>query len=257
MVDWSPGQYLKFGGERTQPSIDLAAKIRVDSAESILDVGCGPGNSTQVLRLRWPHAEITGLDASGEMIERARESYPQGKWIVGDASKLDRGQGYDIVFSNAALQWIRDHNTLIPRLFSLVRRNGAMAVQVPANSRSPLHLALLSVSRKPEWHRFTAGCQHLLHYHSPEYYYGLLRPLAARAELWETIYYHMLSGHSELVEWYKGSGMRPFLERLPDELARSAFENEVLEACRSFYPVREHGKILYPFRRIFFIAYAS
>ncbi len=170
MADWSPEQYLKFGSERTQPSIDLVTKIRIDSPESILDIGCGPGNSTQVLRLRWPYAEITGLDSSREMIEMARESFSQGKWIVGDASKLDRGQRYDIVFSNAVLQWIQDHNALIPRLFSLVRRNGAMAVQVPANSRSPLHRALLSVSHRPKWHGSMAGCQHLLHYHSPEYY---------------------------------------------------------------------------------------
>ncbi len=257
MTDWSPEQYLKFGRERTQPSIDLAAKIGVDSAKSILDVGCGPGNSTQVLRRRWPHAEITGLDSSSEMIEKARETFPPGKWIVGDASKLDREERYDIVFSNAALQWVPDHDALIPRLFSHVRPSGAMAVQVPANGRSALHRALLSVSRRPRWHGPTAGCRRLMHYHGPEYYYGLLQPLAARVELWETIYYHVLSDHLELLEWYKGSGMRPYLESLPDESARSAFGDEVLDACRPFYPVRKHGGIIYPFRRIFFIAYAS
>lgn len=257
MADWSPEQYLKFGSERTQPSIDLVTKIRVDRAESVIDIGCGPGNSTQVLRLRWPHAGITGLDSSREMIEAARESFPREKWIIGDASKLDRGESYDIVFSNAVLQWIPDHGALVPRLFSLVRRGGAMAVQVPANGRSPLHRALLSVARRPEWRGFTAGCEQLIHYHGPAYYYGLLRPLASRVELWETSYYHVLSGHGALIEWYKGSGMRPFLERLPDQSARAAFENEVLDACRPFYPVRKRGEILYPFRRLFFIAYAS
>ena len=257
MSDWNPEQYLKFGSERTRPSIDLMARIRIERAGSILDVGCGPGNSTQVLRLRWPRAEITGLDNSKKMIEEARKSYPGGKWLVGDASELEGEGAYDIVFSNAALQWIPGHSVLIPRLFSLVRPGGAMAAQVPANSGSPLHRGLLSVSRKAQWRALTAGCRHLLHYHSPEYYYDLLQPLAAKVDLWETTYYHVLSSHKELIEWYKGSGMRPFLERLPDDSAASAFENEVLERCKRFYPSRKDGEVLYPFRRVFFIAYAA
>ncbi len=255
MVDWNPKQYLKFGSERTQPSIDLASRINVDNVKTILDLGCGPGNSTQVLRLRWPRAEITGLDSSSEMIEEAKRSYPEGTWRVGDASRLEGGKRYDILFSNAVLQWIPDHRSLVPHLFSLVKPGGAMGVQVPANSNSRLHRTLLSVSRDSRWRAFTAPCRRLFHYYRPEYYHDLLQPLAARVDLWETTYYHVLATHQELVEWYKGSGMRPFLERLPDDGARVAFEKEVLEKCTPFYRLRQQGGILYPFRRLFFIAY--
>ncbi len=124
MSDWSPQQYLKFSNERTQPSIDLVTKIKVDNPRSIIDIGCGPGNSTKVLHERWPDAEIVGLDNSSKMIERARKDYPDWKWMLGDASKLETGQSYDIVFSNATLQWIPDHDILIPRFFEIGARLG-------------------------------------------------------------------------------------------------------------------------------------
>ena len=124
MSDWSPQQYLKFSNERTQPSIDLVTKIKVDNPRSIIDIGCGPGNSTEVLHEQWPDAKIVGLDNSSKMIEKARKDYPDGKWMLGDASKLETGQSYDIVFSNATLQWIPDHDILIPRLFEIGARSG-------------------------------------------------------------------------------------------------------------------------------------
>ncbi len=142
---WDPGQYLKFKDERTRPSIDLAARLDLASPASILDVGCGPGNSTEVLRDRWPAARITGLDSSTDMIERARAAHDWGDWVCADAARLGESgdrRTWDIVFSNATLQWIPDHERLIPRLFGLVNRGGALAVQVPANARiSPAPVA--------------------------------------------------------------------------------------------------------------------
>ncbi|HUJ70532.1 MAG TPA: methyltransferase domain-containing protein [Syntrophorhabdales bacterium] len=257
MSEWNPQQYLKFGDERTQPSIDLARRIRVDHPLSIMDLGCGPGNSTAVLRERWPDAEIIGLDSSKEMIEQAARDYPRGKWVVGDAAALAPERGYDILFSNAVLQWIPDHGRLIPRLFRLVKRGGALAVQVPADNGSPLHRALMTVSGSAKWRAFTAGCENLLLYHDAEYYYSILSPLAAVVDLWETSYYHVLSSHQDLVEWYKGTGMRPFLAALPDEEGRRQFQEEVLTAAQTSYPVQRNNKILYPFKRTFFIAYAA
>lgn len=255
MIRWNPDQYLKFAGERTQPSIDLAARIETENPGSVIDIGCGPGNSTQVLRNRWPGAKITGFDSSPAMIERAMADHPDAEWITGDASSFVFKSKYDVVFSNAALQWMQNHEALIPRMYDIVAGRGALAVQVPADFESPLRRTLISVSEEPKWSKYTAGCDHLLNYRTAGYYYDILSKLSGRVDLWETTYYHILSSHADLVEWYKGTGMRPFLERLPDDGSRKSFEQEVLDGCKQEYELRPDGNVLYPFKRIFFVAY--
>ena len=255
MGDWNPEEYLKFKNERTQPAFDLVSRIKIEKANSIIDIGCGPGNSARILHQRWPSSEIVGIDSSEEMIRKAREDYPRQKWLIADAASFESNLSYDIVFSNAALQWIPNHENLIPNLFRFVRHKGALAVQIPANNESPLHKALISVALSDHWYRYTEGCDKLLNYQSSDYYYDLLTPLASEIELWETIYYHILPSHLELIEWYRSTGMRPFLDRLPDEDSRIKFEHDVLEGCKDNYKIQNSGKILYPFKRIFFIAY--
>ncbi|MCX7029122.1 MAG: methyltransferase domain-containing protein, partial [Spirochaetes bacterium] len=190
---WDPGQYLKFRHERTRPAIDLASRVLLASPAAILDVGCGPGNSTEVLHDRWPAARITGLDNSPQMITEAGSSHDWGEWVCADAASLggeaDRGTR-DLVFSNAVLQWIPDHERLVPMLFGLVKRGGALAVQVPANAGFPLHQSLLRTADDPRWSRFTAGSASRLTYHEPSFYHGLLWGLADRVEVWETTYHH-------------------------------------------------------------------
>ncbi|HQT92825.1 MAG TPA: methyltransferase domain-containing protein, partial [Candidatus Kryptobacter bacterium] len=171
MLDWNPDQYLKFAGERTQPSIDLASKIRVEEPGTVIDIGCGPGNSTQILRSRWPNARLTGLDSSNEMIERAKSDFPDMGWINGDAATFDFNEEYGVVFSNAALQWMQNHETLIPRLYRIVKPGGALAVQVPADQDSPVRRSLLSVSSLGKWSGYTSGCDGLINYRTAEYYY--------------------------------------------------------------------------------------
>jgi trans-aconitate 2-methyltransferase len=255
MSSWNPELYLQFKNERTRPSIDLVSRIKIEAPERIIDIGCGPGNSTRVLHCRWPLADITGIDKSEEMIKKARKDYPDQKWAVGDASSLKVDTPFDVVFSNAALQWIPKHEVLIPGLFKLVSVGGALAVQVPGNNESPLHQAVYSIAAEKQWRRYTAGCEKLLNYRSAEYYYTILQPIASDIELWETVYYHVLSSHQELIEWYKGTGMRPFLDSLPDEKRRISFEKQILKKCKEDYKKQKDGKILYPFKRIFFIAY--
>ncbi len=255
-MTWDSDQYLRFKNERTQPSIDLAEKVRIENPATVVDIGCGPGNSTQVLRERWPNSRIVGVDSSSEMIEKAKRDFPDQEWSMADASKLQTDQTYDIVFSNAALQWIPDHEHLIPSLIKIVKAGGALAVQVPANDKSPLHKALLTVSEKEKWSVFTRGCEKLLHYHSVEYYYNILYQIASSGlDIWETTYYHVLSSHAALLEWYKGTGLRPFLEKLPNDEYRKEFANEILDECRQAYPIQGDGNILFPFKRIFFVIY--
>jgi trans-aconitate 2-methyltransferase len=255
MSSWNPDLYLRFMEQRTQPVTDLVARLALDNPGHIVDLGCGPGNSTQVLRERWADSDILGMDSAPAMIGKARESCPQGKWLLADLKDWEPKQSFDLVFSCATLQWIPNHERLLPRLFYWVRPEGALAVQLPANQESALHLALIRVSNKREWKECVAGCENLIVYRSAEFYYDVLSALAQRIQIWTTTYYHVLENHQALIDWYSSTGMRTYLERLPDEERRESFRAQVLEACRESYPSRRDGKILYPFRRLFFIAY--
>jgi trans-aconitate 2-methyltransferase len=255
MSPWNPDLYLQFKEERTQPVYDLIDRIRVEQPRIIADLGCGPGNSTCVLRERWPAAAILGVDNSPEMIAKARASFPKERWQLADINAWRPEEPCDVIFSGATLQWLPDHNRLMPRLFAFVRQGGAFAVQLPANQESPLHRALIRIARRKQWKSFTAGCENLIVYQSPEFYYEILSRLSMRVYLWKTTYYHVLQDHQRLIKWYSSTGMRPYLERLPDESSKESFQRQVLEASRKSYPIRKDGKVLYPFDRLFFIAH--
>jgi trans-aconitate 2-methyltransferase len=256
MPQWNPDAYLKYQDERTQPSYDLAARVEVVNPANIVDIGCGPGNSTRVLRERWPEARITGLDSSPEMLESAVKIYPKERWVRADAATWKPAERFDLVFSNAALQWIPEHHELLPRLFGLVNpTGGALAFQVPANTGSPLHQAVLKVARQGAWASRLEGASHDLNYHEPDFYYDMLAPTSKRLVIWQTQYYHVMPNHQGLVDWYAGTGMRPYLERLGSEDERQSFQRKVLEEYRPFYPEHQEHKILFPFNRLFVIAY--
>jgi trans-aconitate 2-methyltransferase len=255
MTQWNPDAYLKFQDERTQPSYDLAARVDLGSAKSVVDIGCGPGNSTRVLRERWPQAHITGLDSSPQMIAKARADFPQETWILADAATWETEDRYDLVFSNAALQWIPGHEALVNKLFRLLNPGGALAVQVPANSDSPIYLAVDEVAGREPYRTAMRGCAEMLTYHDAHVYYDLLSPQSPRVSLWQTTYYHVLASHQGLIDWYSSTGLRPYLERLPGVEQKRAFQEEILDACRAGYPQQRDGKILFPFKRLFFVAY--
>jgi trans-aconitate 2-methyltransferase len=255
MSSWNPDLYLQFKEERTQPARDLAARLSLDQPRHIVDLGCGPGNSTQVLRDLWPEADILGIDNSPDMIQKARASCLQGSWLLADLRDWNPEDSWDIVFSCATLQWIPNHQRLIPKVFSLVRPEGALAVQLPANQDAPLHHALLEVARRTEWKELTSGCGDMIVYHDPAFYYDILSKLSSRVFLWKTNYYHILADHKGLIDWYSSTGMRTYLERLPGEKEKESFRNQVLGACRDSYLAQKDGRILYPFERLFFIAY--
>ena len=258
MPSWNPDQYLRFADERTQPCRDLAARIDVATPRTVIDLGCGPRNSTQVLARRWPQAELTGLDSSPQMIEQARRDFPTCRWLVGEiASWSAAGSGrYDVIFSNAALQWVGDHATVFPQLISLVAPGGALAVQVPCNLDAPPHRAARSLVANPAWRdRFPKDGVREWHVHDAAWYYDMMAPHASRVDLWETEYIHVLPDADAILEWYKGTGLRPYLDALPDPAEQQRFESEYLEIIRPAYPPRADGRVLFPFRRLFLIAY--
>jgi len=262
MGNWNPELYLKFADERTHPARDLAKRasdalysLRSGQSEPIvLDIGCGPGNSTGVLRHTWPRGRFTGVDNSQDMIAKARKSDIPADWIMADVAVWNPDHRYDVVFSNAAMQWMPHHDQLISRFWSWLAPGGVLAVQIPANYQSGLHLAMQATASDSTWQPYTAGVGNFLEYHEPDYYYSILDHLSRHIQIWESTYWHVLENHDALIEWYRATGMRPYLNALPDEDARKQFEKQVLDLAKAHYPVQHDGKILYPFRRIFFTA---
>lgn len=255
MPTWDADLYLRFANERTQPSLDLIARIGLAHPQRIVDLGCGPGNSTEKLRQRWPDAEITGLDNSAAMIAAATKSYPNEKWALADISTWTTEVPYDLVFSNAALQWVTDHARLFPHLFAQVAAGGALAVQMPAHADSPLRLVVDEVADDPEWRHLMDAPRNALTFASPSFYYDALQPDASRVELWETSYYHIVESPRAIVEWFRGTGLRPYLEALETEEQRQRFEQLLLAGYTQAYPRQRDGRVLFPFRRLFVLAY--
>jgi trans-aconitate 2-methyltransferase len=253
--DWDPGLYLKFRNERTQPSIDLVSRINIQEPGTIIDIGCGPGNSTQVLKARWPGSRIAGLDSSPNMIEKAKQDHPEQEWLLGDSSNVDTDKKYTIVFSNATIQWIPEHEKLIPRLWQCVEKNGALAVQIPLFREMSLGKAIELTAQGPQWRSHMTGCAELFTYHEPGFYYDLLAKAASSIDLWVTDYIHVLDSQEAMIEWIRSTGLRPYLDRLNTPELRQGFEKELLSRIKKDYPLQKNGKVLFPFKRLFFVAY--
>jgi len=259
MVDWDTRQYLRFEKERTQACIDLVHRIDLSAPRTIVDLGCGPGNSTAVLKARWPAARITGVDNSSEMLERARSSDPSVEWVAADIGDWHPREPADLVFSNAALQWLPDHFGLISRLWSMVASGGALAFQLPApgNQRTRWLGALESLLEEPSWNRLIAGDRAQENVLSPSEYYDLLGKEALRVELWDTEYCHVLPDATAVVEWVKGTALRPILSQFSREEDRNQFLSAYAEEIRRAYPPQKNGHVLFPFLRRFLIAYRA
>jgi trans-aconitate 2-methyltransferase len=253
--DWNPDLYLKYRNERTQPAIDLICKIGIHIVPKlILDVGCGPGNSSEALLQRWPHAKLTGIDNSFNMIEKAKISYPNSTWIFADAVKYTTDLKYDIVFSNAAIQWIPNHENLFKKLYNLTNDGGVLAIQVPRFNEMPLSRAIQKVASQARWKKSTKSCSDLFTYHDVNYYYDLMSSDYRWVEFWQTDYIHILESQLSIIEWIRSTGLRPYLDCL-DDAEKPIFENEILAEVKSDYPIQNNGKVLFPFRRLFMIGY--
>jgi trans-aconitate 2-methyltransferase len=255
MPTWDPDQYRRFAAERGQPAADLAARVAVERPRRVADLGCGPGTSTAVLRRRWPDADIVGLDSSPEMIAAARAAEPAGAWQVADIGAWSPAEPFDVVFTNAALHWLPDHATLLPRLVRHVAPGGAFAVQMPFHLESAVHRLMVEIADRPEWRERTIGARGAIMVEGPEFYYDVLQPHAKHVDLWVTEYLHVLDEPAAIVEWFRGSGLRPFLEALADDAERRRFQELLLAGVTAAYPRRAGGKVLFPFRRLFAVAY--
>lgn len=255
MDSWNPCLYLKFGNERTRPAVDLVARIELADPKRVIDLGCGPGNSTAILQARWPAAEITGLDSDAAMLAAAAKTDAGVRWVESDAANWQLSEPYDVVFSNAMLQWLPNHSAIVPSWFRAVAPGGALAVQIPYHLQSALHRHILEVADEPEWREATRDARGAIGAHDAGFYYDLLCQSAARIDLWETEYDHVMDGPEEILTWIRGTGLRPFLSALSSESQRQRFEALLLGRVAESYPWRRDGRVLFPFRRLFFVAY--
>jgi trans-aconitate 2-methyltransferase len=254
MPKWDPEQYLRFEQERTLPARDLLARIAGRAPERIVDLGCGTGTSTALLHERWPGAELTGLDSSPEMIDAARAREATVEWVVGDIRTWRVTVPYDLIFSNAALHWLPDHEELFPRLLQQLAPGGRLAVQMPTHSDSPAHRSVREVAATPRWSSRWAPDPARSHVLDPDRYYDLLAPGSSQVDLWQTEYLHILPGPSAILEWIKGTTLRPYLDVLPSPEDQEAFLGQIERKLEGAYPPRSDGRVVFPFRRLFFVA---
>lgn len=266
---WDPALYERAGPARLRPALDLVARIPLNAPQRIVDLGCGPGTVTGLLRRRWPSAAITGLDSDPAMLATATASGIEARWVEhGIEAWADgpwreegktqgreegRGSGPDLVFSNAALHWLPDHAALFPRLLRRVAPGGALAVQMPANFRAPSHRVIAEVASSPPFAEHFPEGPGFGHVHGLGRYAEILHGAGADCDLWETTYLHILEGPDAVFAWVSGSALRPALARLPAPL-RAGFEKAVKAGLRAAYPQRDDGCTLFAFTRIFMVA---
>ena len=233
MSDWNARQYLKFKNDRTQPAIDLASRLNCSAPAKALDVGCGPGNSTAVLKARFPKAQVIGADFSENMVETAKKDNPELEFIRCDiSSDIDNlPHDFDIVFSNACLQWVPDHPSLLPRLMSLLKPGGFLAVQIPMNYQEPIHRIIESTVSHSPWTDLIPYMR-LFHTLSQEQYFDILSDISTDFTLWQTTYLHRLPSHQAIMEWYSSTGLRPYLDAAVTDAARCDFYQEVFRQVR-------------------------
>ena len=249
-MSWSPGQYTKFEDERTRPARDLLAAVP-GGAGCAVDLGCGPGNSTELLAARWPGARVSGVDSSPDMVAEARRRLPGLAFELADIAAWQPAGPCDVIFANAVLQWLPDHARLLPRLVQQLRPGGSLAVQMPDNLDQPSHTLMQQDGPWRARLEAVAGVRSAIS--SPSWYYGLLRPQCGRVDVWRTTYHHPLDGADGIVEWFKGSGLRPFLAALQAD-EREPYLQRYRAALAEAYPVQPDGTALLAFPRLFIVA---
>jgi trans-aconitate 2-methyltransferase len=254
-VSWDPTQYLRFADHRTRPALELLARIEAGAPRLVVDLGCGAGNVTAYLRARWPQARIVAVDSSPQMLDRARRDHPdlRVEWIEADASAWTPDDDVDVIYSNALVHWLDEHDQLLPRWLGYLAPTGELALQMPRNHARPSHTCAVEAAAAGPWAERLRSLVRPEPVGSPRTYHRLLAPLARRIDLWETDYVHALAGPDAVVEWTRGSLLRPLLAVL-DDVEAVAFEDEYRARVRDAYPAEPDGTVLMPFRRLFLVA---
>ncbi|KAJ5485216.1 Trans-aconitate 2-methyltransferase [Penicillium diatomitis] len=252
--DWSAAQYLKFEDERTQPARDLLARIPLKSPKTVVDLGCGPGNSTAVLESRFPDANLIGIDSSPDMIRKAQSALPHREFTVGDLRTYRPHGPVDLFFSNAVFQWLgkEERFVIVKKLLETQPSGGVFALQVPDNLMEPSHVLMRETAKNGPW---ASALQNVSRdvFQTPREIYDLLKPICSTVEIFHTTYNHSLENHAAIVEWVKGTGLRPYLDPLSfDE--KEGFLREYLKHLEKAYMATYDGRVLLAYPRLFVVA---
>lgn len=254
MSDWSPSHYLRFEDERTRPPRELLARVPLGDAARVVDIGCGPGNSTELLAERFPGAEIVGLDSSADMLAAARLRLPQANFIEADIARWAPQDTVDLLFANAVFQWVPDHLSVLARLLESLRPGGVLAMQVPDNFSEPSHRLMREIAVAGPWRERLADAEAARDpIPPPSGYYDRLRPIAARIDVWHTFYNHPLEGPTAIADMFGSTGLRPYLAPLGED-ERTAFLDEYRRLVAEAYPPLVDGRVLLRFPRLFVVA---
>jgi trans-aconitate 2-methyltransferase len=249
---WNPETYLAFADQRTRPAAELLARVSAEHPARVIDLGCGPGNSTALLAGRWPEAALEGLDSSAEMLAKARATGLAASWVEADIAHWTPGAAYDVIFSNATLQWLADQERLLPRLMDFVKPGGIFAFQVPMNFNAPSHVLMRAAAADPRW-RATLQSVSQPGSLDAARYYDILKPQAAALDIWQTEYLQALEGEDAVYRWVSGTALRPLVQAL-DESEREDFIALYKAKLNRAYPRRADGVTLFPFQRLFVVA---
>lgn len=254
-MTWSAAQYTAFERERTRPVRDLLAAVPARDVRTAVDIGCGPGNSTEMLVARFPGAAVSGIDNSPDMLAAARKRLPNVRFDDVDIEHWHDPGPFDLILANAVLQWISDHRRVFANLIEKVADGGTLAVQMPDNLDEPAHRLMREVAAEGPWADKLAGASRSREArHDATWYYALLRESCSSVDVWRTTYHHPLEGGARgVVEWFKGSGLRPFLDPL-DAPERDAYLACYTSAIANAYPALADGSVLLPFPRLFIVA---
>ena len=252
MTTWEPQTYLRYADLRFRAGLDLMARIPANAYRVIYDLGCGTGHLTKILAERFPEATVTGVDSSPEMLAEAQREFPGIRWQQADIRAWSPDQIPDLIFTNAALHWVPDHERLLPRLVGMLREGGVLAMQVPRHFESPSHLELKAMVLGSPW-RDRLEPLLLATIPPPEAYWRWLLPHARNVDIWESIYLQVLDGPDPVVNFMKGTALRPFLSALP-ESDGTEFVAEFATRMARAYPPESSGQTLFPFRRLFLVA---
>ena len=254
MADWSPTQYLKFAEERSRAARDLLHAVPLTAARAVFDLGCGPGNSTELLVAAYPAARVVGVDNSAAMLAKARQVLPHAEFFSADLTQWAAPAEADLLFSNATFQWVPRHVTVLQRLLSGIKPGGVLAVQMPDNLGEPSHVAMIAAGQGAAYAdklRKASSARDILPDVSD--YYAALKPLCSRFDIWHTVYNHPLVGVDGIVEWLKGTGLRPFLEPLTPVEQSDYLQRYMAELAKA-YPLQADGEVLLRFPRLFMVA---
>ncbi|WJV64319.1 trans-aconitate 2-methyltransferase [Pectobacteriaceae bacterium C52] len=254
-MSWSPKQYTVFEDQRTRPVRDLLNAVSTTDVMAAIDLGCGPGNSTGILVDRFPNVSVSGIDSSADMIESARQRLPKCQFTVKSIEAWDGPGPFDVILANAALHWVPNHASLLPRLIKFLSSRGSLAIQMPDNLNEPAHRLMREIAVEQPWaDKLAKSAGERTIVESADWYYSLLRPLCSRVDIWRTTYHHPLAGGANaVVEWFKGSGLRPFLLPLND-VEQERYLSQYRAAVSDAYPTLSDGTVLLPFPRLFIVA---